>query len=490
MTLRGQQAETLYDGAFSNATRSSDHLSMPSATNCLSKLDAVYRSYLLTRYFVKGWGDPANIQKICKFRKIVSDRRKCTQLVQGNYPIHIDREWKRGSYRLIEGHFISPLVHYMADIVPQESHKAYFQLLVPNEWRHPKLRPVCLQLAGTGDHRFWRRTMFIAKPLLSEYGIGSIMLENPYYGYRKPKAQVRSVLQNVSDVFVMGGCLVLESIALLRWCEQQGYGPLALTGISMGGHMASLAGGSYDRPVGIVPCLSWTTASCVFTQGVMANAINWDLLQIQFTGDEKFKAELSKMVETPEPKDMRTFLAGQNFARQVSHEIASHDRRERSHAVIDGVDDAAWDETSLSTTLARLVESLPIEFLQLRSPPSREEVVEAWNFMRGIMDECTHLGNFGTPVDPTLAICVAATRDAYVPREGTRDIRDIWPGCEVRYIDCGHVTGFVFKQHRFRKAIADSLNRTAIKYYSEHLFGVKDIGDNTQHNRVERALVR
>lgn len=54
------------------------------------------------------------------------------------------------------------------------------------------------------------------------------------------------------------------------------------------------------------------------------------------------------------------------------------------------------------------------------------------------------------PVDPSLVICVAATRDAYVPREGTNDIRDVWPGCEVRYIDCGHITGFVFKQHQFR----------------------------------------
>ncbi|OQR72570.1 hypothetical protein BIW11_01278 [Tropilaelaps mercedesae] len=469
---------------------------MSSTTNCLSKLDAVYRSYLLTRYFVKGWGDPANIQKIFKFRKVVGDRVKCTQLVDEHYPIHIDKEWKNARYQLIEGHFTSPLVHYMPDIVPEESHKAYFQILLPNEWPHPRLRPVCLQLAGTGDHRFWRRSTFIAKPLLNEYGIGSILLENPYYGDRKPKDQVRSVLQNVSDVFVMGGCLVLESIALLRWCEAKGYGPLALTGISMGGHMASLAGGSFDRPVGIIPCLSWTTASCVFTQGVMANAINWDLLQNQYSTDEKFKAELSSMVETPKPQDEQTFLAGQTFARRVSHEMASHDRHEQDHmtaAKTNGAD-IVWSQgaSSLSTRLARLVESLPIEFLQLGAPQSRAKAMEAWNFMRGIMDECTHLGNFGVPVDPSLAICVAATRDAYVPREGTRDIRDVWPGCEVRYIDCGHVTGFVFKQHQFRKAIADSLNRTAIKYFSERLFDDDENGSRreTATGRVERSSIR
>lgn len=29
----------------------------------------------------------------------------------------------------------------------------------------------------------------------------------------------------------------MESIVLLNWCEQQGFGPLGLTGLSMGGHV-------------------------------------------------------------------------------------------------------------------------------------------------------------------------------------------------------------------------------------------------------------
>ena len=47
----------------------------------------------------------------------------------------------------------------------------------------------------------------------------------------------RSSLHNVSDLFVMGGALVLESLVLFHWCERQGYGPLGITGISMGGHV-------------------------------------------------------------------------------------------------------------------------------------------------------------------------------------------------------------------------------------------------------------
>lgn len=37
---------------------------------------------------------------------------------------------------------------------------------------------------------FWRRRHLIAKPLLREAGIGSIILENPFYGIRKPVYQM------------------------------------------------------------------------------------------------------------------------------------------------------------------------------------------------------------------------------------------------------------------------------------------------------------
>lgn len=76
----------------------------------------------------------------------------------------------------------------------------------------------------------------MALPLLKN-GIAAILVENPYYGLRKPKLQVRSSLHYVSDIFVMGGCLILECIVLLRWCERLGLGPLGITGISMGGHV-------------------------------------------------------------------------------------------------------------------------------------------------------------------------------------------------------------------------------------------------------------
>jgi hypothetical protein len=171
---------------------------------------------------------------------------------------------------------------HLPGLIPEASREAHFQMILPKKWASEDYKPVCVHLAGTGDHYYWRRRNLIAKPLLKEGNLGAIILENPFYGLRKPHDQDASALHNVSDIIVMGGCLILESLVLFNWCEQQGLGPLGITGLSMGGHMASLAASNYPKPLVLVPCLSWSTASSVFTEGVMSYAINWDLLETQY----------------------------------------------------------------------------------------------------------------------------------------------------------------------------------------------------------------
>ena len=48
----------------------------------------------------------------------------------------------------------------------------------------------------------------------------------------------RSQLHHVSDLFAMGLSLILECMLLLHWLEGTGFGPVGLTGISMGGHVS------------------------------------------------------------------------------------------------------------------------------------------------------------------------------------------------------------------------------------------------------------
>ncbi|KAJ4452114.1 hypothetical protein ANN_03631, partial [Periplaneta americana] len=287
-----------------------------------SRLDHVYRSILMTKFFTKGWGKPENLKRLFAFKEKVTNREQCFKLVPNDYPVTISKEEEYSDCKILEGHFLSPFVTNLPGIVPKESETAHFQVVLPRKWNSDHYKPICLHLAGTGDHGFWRRRQMMAKPLLKEGGIASIILENPFYGLRKPKDQVRSCLHNVSDIIVMGGCLILESLVLFHWCENNGLGPLGVTGMSMGGHMASLAATNWPKPIVLVPCLSWSSATPVFTQGVMSYSINWELLGSQYFSDDSFREEIRKLIRV----DKDAFRAGQHFAKHYPHSM-DHIRR-------------------------------------------------------------------------------------------------------------------------------------------------------------------
>ncbi|CAL7945289.1 unnamed protein product [Xylocopa violacea] len=311
-----------------------------------SRLDAVYRSIILTKFFTKGWGSPQNLKRIFEFRRRLSNRETCYNLIPHNYPINITKDEEWSDCHIIEGSFESPFNKYLPGIMPNETITAHFQVILPKRWSSHKVKPICLHLAGTGDHFFWRRRNLIAKPLLKESGIASLLLENPFYGSRKPQNQIRSCLHNVCDIFVMGGCLIMESIVLLNWCEKQGFGPLGLTGLSMGGHMASLAATNWPKPIPLVPCLSWSTASPVFTQGVMSASINWTLLENQYFANKLYQNDLAKMVRIIGEED--AFLAGQHFAQ---HYPASMKRVNELKNKPDGADEEVGTITASETVI-------------------------------------------------------------------------------------------------------------------------------------------
>lgn len=75
---------------------------------------------------------------------------------------------------------------------------------------------------------------------------------------------------------------------------------------------------------------------------------------------------------------------------------------------------------------------------------------EALQFMRGIMDEFTHIANYTKPVDCSSIVVIAARDDAYVPREGTVDLNLLWPGSELRYVPTGHIGAYVLHHPIFR----------------------------------------
>ena len=260
----------------------------------------------------------------------------------------------------------------------------------------------------------------MALPMVKERKVASIILENPYYGLRKPKTQLRSSLHYVSDLFLMGACIIMESQVLLKWAQEEGFGPLCCHGISMGGNMACLAASAWPHPIGLVPCLSWTSGSVTFCQGVMSKAINWKLMEKQLCMNEEY-----------------------------------------GHGVWDLVDSPEFDSEKKYTSKHRVREH-PIQ-----SKQSNLHDPDALHFMRGLMDECTHLGNYSTPVDTDLVELVLAEYDAYQPRRGVMPLHQLWPGSRTRTIEEGHIRSYLLYQHIFRTAIYDTVDRMVTKYHGQ-----------------------
>ncbi|KAF2977633.1 hypothetical protein EK904_010738, partial [Melospiza melodia maxima] len=424
----------------------------------VSKLDVLYRKLLLTKLFIRGWGKPEDLKRIFEFRKIIGNREKCQKLVSKDYPVFIDKVEGQSDCKILEGHFISPLAHCVPGILPVESLVARFQFIIPRRW-NGKHRPVCIHLAGTGDHKR------------------------------------RSCLKNVSDLFVMGGALILESAALLHWLEREGYGPLGMTGISMGGHMASLAVTNWPKPLPLIPCLSWSTASAVFTTGVLSKAVNWRELEKQYFTQTVYEEEIIQMLEYC---GTDSFKMGQDFVKNFPDSVDSLADMDMTSRIFsfESLNDTVSKESVPSFATNRSVLSASSEGLLMQDAPKMQCINQTFStssssnknltspqghrkntrrrsdtlqreslmFMKGVMDECTHVANFPVPVDPSLIIVVQAKEDAYIPRTGVRSLQEIWPGCEIRYLDGGHVSAYLFKQGLFRQAIYDAFDRFLQKY--------------------------
>uniref|UniRef100_A0A8C9M7B8 Abhydrolase domain containing 18 n=1 Tax=Panthera tigris altaica TaxID=74533 RepID=A0A8C9M7B8_PANTA len=412
----------------------------------VSKLDILYRRLLLTKLFIRGWGRPEDLKRLFEFRKMIGNRERCQNLVSSDYPVHIDKIEEQSDCKILDGHFVSPMAHYVPDIMPIESVIARFQLIVPKEW-NSKYKPVCIHLAGTGDHHYWRRRTLMARPMIKEARMASLLLENPYYGCRKPKDQIRSSLKNVSDLFVMGGALVLESAALLHWLEREGYGPLGMTGISMGGHMASLAVSNWPKPMPLIPCLSWSTASGVFTttdsfkmgqEFVKRFPIGADKLTNLNLVSRTLNLDMTDQVVSQKPSDYHQ--SNKTSISATSEGLLLQDTSKME----------CFNQT-LSPNKSSYTSCGPQSYHLLSKEQRRNNLQkESLIFMKGVMDECTHVANFSVPVDPSLIIVVQAKEDAYIPRTGVRSLQEIWPGCEIRYLEGGHISAYLFKQGLFR----------------------------------------
>ncbi len=209
--------------------------------------------------FPGGWGDPPRLAA-------------CRERVQQALPVaRIDVVWQKTrnveGLLVRDGRFESPVAE-----LPAASRWAGVRLLLPSA----SSRRLCLLMAATNDHGYSTRTRLARE--LAVRGIGAVILENPYYGTRRPIAGGQP-LQTVLDLLLMGLGAVEEGRALLRWLrEHHDTVSLGVSGYSMGGNIASLIGATVPFPVAVAPLAASHSPGPVFTQGLLAGAVHWPAL--------------------------------------------------------------------------------------------------------------------------------------------------------------------------------------------------------------------
>ena len=165
-----------------------------------------------------------------------------------------------------EGRFRSPA----ADVLPSESWTAHVERWIPGH-----RAPVLLVLAATAEEGVARR-----RPLarwLARHGIGAVLLENPFYGARRPAGQRGPILRTVADQFAMNLATVKEASALLRTFHDDGL-DVGVTGYSQGGVMAAFATAVSDFSVAAIPRGAACASEPIFTSGALSAQMRWDVL--------------------------------------------------------------------------------------------------------------------------------------------------------------------------------------------------------------------
>jgi dienelactone hydrolase len=208
-------------------------------------------------FFEDGWGD----------RSLCEGSDPEVLLCRRTRPIHVQLGPGKRAYGglLYDGSFESP-----EDRLPACARTAHVKLLLPER----ETRAVFVHLAASGDQGFALRLRF-AEPLLAR-GVGALVLENAYYGARRPETQYAHQVRCVSDMHLMAAATFLEGRALVRWLrEERGLERVGVTGFSMGGQLAAMVGAAMPFPVAVVPVAAACSPDSVLRDGVLRHVPSW-----------------------------------------------------------------------------------------------------------------------------------------------------------------------------------------------------------------------
>jgi hypothetical protein len=256
-------------------------------------LDRLYAAAVgRPRFFQGGWGDLGAAGDLFEFVRTPREPAPIRTVVRRVADI--------SGLRAYEGSFESPSAG-----LPPESRRAHFELLLPPDRADA---PVCVYLAATGEEDGSRRRR-LALPLV-RMGIGALLLDNPFYGRRRPADQTGSDLRRVADQFAMNRATIEEARALLGWLRTQGHTHVGVSGYSMGGSMAAYTAICTPFPIVTIPAAAGSSAATLMTCNILSRQVYWTHLGEPHEAKLRLASALDAVAlhELPLPSDPRRVI--------------------------------------------------------------------------------------------------------------------------------------------------------------------------------------
>ncbi len=226
--------------------------------------------------FRDGWGDRAFIAKMAAFDRLGAEAVSEPRAIEFR-PFAV----KSGVHMAI-AELPSPV---RDGSLPRGSERVTVWLASPYDDVRVRGRSFCVHLAGSGDAGVHGRLRGLAAPLARQ-GVVNAILENPFYGRRRPDGQRGTALRTVSDLMAMFRACAWEALELVRWAKREGARAIAVTGISMGAQAAAVVGAVSDVPVATIACLAPVCVASEYSDGLLSRRCNWRALASQLEIDE------------------------------------------------------------------------------------------------------------------------------------------------------------------------------------------------------------
>jgi hypothetical protein len=226
-------------------------------------------------FFNEGWGNEQHLKTLSEYTLQENKLR--------NIEIQISTPAKLDSHFVSQGRFKSP---FPSEYLPEEAKEVHFELHSPGE--NFADFPVCVIFSMTGDQGYTYRYNAYVKALLKK-GIGSLLVENPFYGTRRPSYQKDFHFVSVQDMLVMALSSVEEGLAIVNWLRNQGCKKIGVGGVSQAAMIAGGIGALTPFPIAVACSLVAHSPEVILCDGLLRKFVNWKTLHSESYAETQYR---------------------------------------------------------------------------------------------------------------------------------------------------------------------------------------------------------